>query len=155
MQLEDGSVAWSTTSEEYCRAAIDNVEKMLEQEGTQPLKVFGTKAGERPFPAPYRPEVDVTKVLGDDLHSRYLQLIGVLRWAIELGRIDIITEVSVLSQHQCNPREGHLNALYKIFRNHVERWFHIIGLNVGFLEEGTSGTCIGTRVESQYGKNID
>mmetsp|Transcript_15996 Transcript_15996/g.23839 ORF Transcript_15996/g.23839 Transcript_15996/m.23839 type:complete len:1130 (+) Transcript_15996:7540-10929(+) len=115
VQLEDGSVAWSTTSEEYCRAAIDNVEKMLELEGTQPLKVFGAKAGERPFPAPYRPEVDVTKVLGDDLHSRYLQLIGVLRWAIELGRIDIITEVSVLSQHQCNPREGHLNALYKIF----------------------------------------
>ena len=61
------------------------------------MKVFGTEAGERPFPAPYRPEVDVTKVLGDELHSRYLQLIGVLRWAIELGRIDIITEVSVLS----------------------------------------------------------
>ena len=111
VQLEDGSVAWSTTSKKYYRAAIENVERMLEMEGSQPLKVFGSKAGERPYPAPYRPEVDVTKVLGDDLHSRYLQLIGVLRWAIELGRIDIITEVSVLSQHQCNPREGQLNAL--------------------------------------------
>ena len=79
------------------------------------MKVFGTKAGERPFPAQYRPEVDISEALGEELQSRYLQLIGILRWAIELGRIDIITEVSVLSQHQCNPREGQLNALYRIF----------------------------------------
>ena len=46
--------------------------------------------------------------------SRYLQLIGVLRWAIELGIIDIMTEVSVLSQHQCQPREGHLVAVYRV-----------------------------------------
>ena len=26
-----------------------------------------------------------------------------------------MTEVSVLSKHQCNPREGQLNALYRIF----------------------------------------
>ena len=44
--------------------------------------------------------------------SWYLQLIGVLRWAIKLGRIDIIMEVSVLSQHQCQPREGHWAAVY-------------------------------------------
>ena len=44
-----------------------------------------------------------------------MQLIGVLRWAIELGRIDIMTEVSVLSQHQCQPREGHLAAVYRVF----------------------------------------
>ena len=115
VQLEDGSVAWSTTSKEYCCSATKNVEKMLEMEGTQPLNVFCSKAGEQPYPAPYRPEVDITKVLGDDLHSRYLQVIGVLRWAIELVRIDIITKVCVLSQHQCNPREGQLNALYRIF----------------------------------------
>ena len=52
---------------------------MLELDGTQHLKVFGTKAGERPFLEPYRPEIDVTKVIGDDIQSRYLQIIGVLR----------------------------------------------------------------------------
>ena len=46
VQLEDGSVAWSTTSKEYCCAAVYNVEKILELEGTQSLKEFGTKAGE-------------------------------------------------------------------------------------------------------------
>ena len=115
VQLEDGSTAWSTTSEEYCRAAIENLEQELEGENMQPLKFFGKKAGERPFPAQYRPEVDTTPVLSEEKQPRYLQLIGILRWAIELGRVDILTEVSVLSQHQCSPREGQLNALYRIF----------------------------------------
>ena len=38
-----------------------------------------------------------------------------MRWSIELGRIDILTEVSCLSQKLCSPREGHLDAVYRIF----------------------------------------
>ena len=34
---------------------------------------------------------------------------------IEIGRIDIITEVSELSSHLVLPREGHLEAIYHIF----------------------------------------
>ena len=51
---------------------------MLELDGTQPLKVFGTNAGERPFPKPYIPEIDVGKVLGDSIQSIYLQFIGLI-----------------------------------------------------------------------------
>ena len=47
--------------------------------------------------------------------SRYQQLIGILRWAVELGRIDIQMEMAVMSQYQCSPRQGHLEALYLIF----------------------------------------
>jgi hypothetical protein len=42
-------------------------------------------------------------------------LIGILRWAIELGRLDLFVEVSQLSQHQALPRRSHLEALYHIF----------------------------------------
>ena len=63
----------------------------------------------------YRPELDVTVELDADMMSRFLQLIGILRWAVELGRIDIFHEVSILSQHQALPREGHLEAVYHIF----------------------------------------
>ena len=42
-------------------------------------------------------------------------MIGILRWSIELGRIDIITKVSLLSSFNVNPREGHLEAAYCIF----------------------------------------
>ena len=39
-----------------------------------------------------------------------------LRWSIKLGRVDIQTEVSYLSQHLCAPRKRHLNVVYLIFR---------------------------------------
>jgi hypothetical protein len=57
----------------------------------------------------------VTSELNDHLTSRYLQLMGILRWAIELGRVDIFVEVSQLSQFQALPRQGHLEAAYHIF----------------------------------------
>ncbi len=41
-------------------------------------------------------------------------MIGILRWASELGRLDIFIEVSQLSQHQALPRRGHLEAVYHI-----------------------------------------
>ena len=41
----------------------------------------------------------------------YQNLIGVLRWLIELGRIDVLLEVSLLSQYLAAPRIGHLQQL--------------------------------------------
>ena len=40
---------------------------------------------------------------------------GVLRWCIELGRVDIAIEVGMLSRFQAAPREGHLEQLFHIF----------------------------------------
>jgi hypothetical protein len=42
-------------------------------------------------------------------------LIGVLRWIVELGRIDIIVPVTMLSRYLVSPREGHLQEVYHIF----------------------------------------
>jgi hypothetical protein len=63
----------------------------------------------------YRPEVDVSPVLTDMMAARFHNLLGMLRWAIELGRVEILTEVSMLASHNAMPREGHLEALYQIF----------------------------------------
>ena len=49
-----------------------------------------------------------------ELISIYQQIIAMLRWMIELGRIDILTEVSMLSQYQVAPRRGCLEGLYLI-----------------------------------------
>ena len=51
------------------------------------------------------------------LYSRiyYQTLIWVLRWAVEIGRIDITTEVSMLASHMAMPREGHLFAVFHVF----------------------------------------
>jgi hypothetical protein len=46
----------------------------------------------------------------------YQELIGVLRWAIELGRIDIAMEVSMLSTHLALlPCKGHLLQVHHMF----------------------------------------
>ena len=101
------------------------MEDELVKEGKPPLKTYGKKSGDRPFPLNYRPEIDMLPELCETLQTRFLQLIGILRWSIELGRIDIVTEVSVLSQHQCSPRVGHLEAAYHIF------WFLKYALGKG------------------------
>jgi hypothetical protein len=59
--------------------------------------------------------LDVTPELNVDQASFYQSQIGVLRWCVELGRIDIITEVSALSSFLALPREGHLEAVFHIF----------------------------------------
>jgi len=47
--------------------------------------------------------------------QRFQNLLGMVRWAVELGRLDILHEVSKLSSYNAMPREGHLQALYRIF----------------------------------------
>ena len=111
VQVSDGSVAWSLSCHDYLSNAIQQVKSELAQKDLT-LKQFDT--GLRPYPACYRPEMDVTLTLDEEGTNRFQELIGILRWAIELGRIDILTEVSCLSQHLAELRDGHLIAVYKI-----------------------------------------
>ena len=61
------------------------------------------------------PELDESPESSKGGMTLYHELIGILRWATELGRADILHEVSNLSQYQAVPREGHLNELLHIF----------------------------------------
>ena len=113
VQTEDGSIVWSLSCHDYLSNAIKQVQTELAQKNVI-LKEFGT--GLRPYRASYRPEMDITPTLDKEGTNRFQQLIGILRWSIELGRIDILTEVRCLSQHLAEPRDGHLIAVYKIFK---------------------------------------
>ena len=42
-------------------------------------------------------------------------MIGILRWMIELSRIDIYMEVSLMSRYLVGPRTGHLLQVLHIF----------------------------------------
>jgi len=68
-----------------------------------------------PMQANYRPELDISPILNPEQASYYMSLIGILRWAVELGRIDIFIDVSLLSSHMCQPRIGHLEQVIHIF----------------------------------------
>ncbi len=119
VQLGNGEECWAMDSKKYVKAAIEVVRGLLAEDGRE-LKTSKSKH-EGPIPINYQPELDATPHCDEDHASRYRQLIGILRWAIELGRFDILTEVSMLSQYQANPREGHLEAIYWIF-NYLHRY---------------------------------
>ena len=68
-----------------------------------------------PFELEYDPLMDFSDDLGPILLNYYHNQIGVLRWMVELGSIDIITEVYKLSSQLVIPRESHLDAVFHIF----------------------------------------
>jgi hypothetical protein len=69
---------------------------------------------DNPFPYDYYLELDLYEPLDPECSSFYQHLIGVMRWMVELGRIDIATEVSLLSSHLAYPCEGHLETALHI-----------------------------------------
>jgi hypothetical protein len=63
----------------------------------------------------YKRELDVSPELASEGHSYYQEMIGILRWAVQLGRLDILLEVSLMSTYLAAPREGHLEQVFHIF----------------------------------------
>jgi hypothetical protein len=111
--LPDGTIAWSMSSDTYVKNMLNTVKALLQDKGRE-LRTT-QRRGRTPLPANYKPELDVTRELDTAEISEYLQLIGMLRWAVELGRIDIALETALMSQYSASPREGHMEALYCIF----------------------------------------
>jgi hypothetical protein len=67
-----------------------------------------------PFAGGYNPELDESPEFYPTRENFYQSQIGILRWCVELGHIDIITEVSILATYICLPREGHLEAIFHV-----------------------------------------
>ena len=113
VQLENGIWAWSFSSSQYVQSAIKNVEEYVGKSKNSHLKIL-TKA-ETPLMTSYRPELDVSPELTPQDSAYYQSLIGILWWIVELGRIDICLEVSMMLSHLAMPRKGHLNQVLHIF----------------------------------------
>jgi hypothetical protein len=103
-------VRWAMSSDLYVKRAVTEVERELEEIGER----LSTKVS-TPMSQGYRPEIDTTPEL-DAKRANYFQgLIGVLRWICELGRIDILVDVAMLSRFLASPRRGHLDQAFHIF----------------------------------------
>ena len=63
----------------------------------------------------YQPSKDTSRELDSASIQIYQELIGVLRWAVEIRRVDVLLEVSILSSHLALPRIGHLQDVYRVF----------------------------------------
>ena len=115
--LPNGVQAWAMSPSKYIQAAVANVKDYHSR--TYPTRTWAKRTS-GPFPLNYAPELDATPVLDAQAAAFYQTQIGVLRWCVELGCIDIITEVSELASHLIMPREGHLEAVFHLF-NYLEK----------------------------------
>jgi hypothetical protein len=113
----NGTTCWYQSSTMYTQAAIENMEIWLNKRIAGKDKHFKGLPSRVScmFPSGWKPELDVTPELDEEDASFYHSQIGVLRWMVELGRIDIITEVSMLAAFSACPRQGHLAAVIHLF----------------------------------------
>jgi hypothetical protein len=89
VELENGVKAWAFSSSQYVRKAVKNIEKHLDRKGGKlPFKA------ETPIQTSFRPELDVTPKLNPTDAAYFQSIIEILRWIVELGRIDIVSMLS-------------------------------------------------------------
>ena len=68
-----------------------------------------------PMTSEYYPEINITPELREVDAANFHSLIVVLRWIVELGRVSINVEASMISSHLAIPREGHTKELLHVF----------------------------------------
>ena len=99
---------WAFSSSQYVQEAVRNVRKCLQkryEEKNDHIKFHLPKKAPAPMSNDYRPEVDISEELDATDAAYYQSLIGIVRWMVELGRVDICCEVSMLSSCLALPRE--------------------------------------------------
>jgi hypothetical protein len=101
---------WSMSARTYIKRAVTEVKRAL-GEVNQRLK---TKVI-TPMSDKYRAELDASAELDTERITYFQGLIGVLRWIVELGRINIMVAVSMVSSNLMAPCEGHLEQCFHIF----------------------------------------
>jgi hypothetical protein len=111
-RLENGIWAWGLSPSKYVTQAVKNCAKHLTDKLNNCLCL--PQRADNPFPYDYWLELDLSDTLDPECSSFYQHLIGVMRWMVELGHIDIATEVSLQSSHLAYPRKGHLETALHI-----------------------------------------
>lgn len=100
VELENGQQCLAFGSKQYVESAAQNIID-YHNERAQSLPVKASS----PMSYRYCPEIDTTPGLRPADTSYCHSLISVLRWILELGRLDINIEVSMMSSYCAIPRE--------------------------------------------------
>ena len=102
---------WALSSDKYIKAAVETIEKSLADAGKRLPSKCKTLIS-----LGYRPELDTMPELNAEDLQKYQEMIGMLRWAVKLGRVDRLLEMAMMSTHLALPHVGHLEQVYHMFR---------------------------------------
>jgi hypothetical protein len=145
--LPNGVVDWGMISSKYVQYAVQNVQYYLVAlPGDHKL----LKKASGQFTGGYKPDLYEIPELDPTRSNFYQSQIGILRWCVELGRIDIINEVSMLYTHLFLPREGHLEAVFHVFAYLGLHHNAIVVFDTTY-PSADMGTFINTDWKSMYG----
>ena len=89
---------------------LQNVEKYLREKVQKFQPCAKTPLGSNCWP-----EIDFTPELQPESAAYYQSIIRMLRWMVEIGRVNICCQVSMISSSLTLPRSGHVKKLYHIF----------------------------------------
>jgi hypothetical protein len=110
-QLPNGVMVWGLSPSIIVVQAVKNCQLHLTDKLNRKHSI--PARADNPLIVDCDPSTDLSDILDPECSSLYQHLIGVMRWMVERGRIDIASEVSMLSSYLACPREGHLeNALH-------------------------------------------
>ena len=106
----EGTVTWAISADDYLRKALANVETQFGKLST----MFHKTQLSIPAAPDYHPEIDTSKLLEGDDVTLYQGYIGILRWAVELQRIDIAHATATMAKFMSAPRQGHMVGVLRI-----------------------------------------
>ncbi len=105
---------WSMSADSHIKKALEVVQARMIRDN---VRFKSKKTAESPFTSQdYRPELDTSEPCNEDQVEFFQSLIGIARWLCELGRVDVLTETSLLSTCLANPRTGHLHQALHMFK---------------------------------------
>jgi hypothetical protein len=107
-RLDNGIWAWGLSPSKYATQAVKKCAK--HQAHKLNNRFCLPQRADNPFSYDFCPELDLSDPLDPECSSFYQHIIGVMRWMVELGHIDIATEVSLPSSHFAYPCKGHLKT---------------------------------------------
>ncbi len=100
---------WYISAEAYLEKALPNIELRFGKLD----KMFSKSRLDTPAPTDFHPEIDSSDFLDADMTALYQSYIGILRWTVELGSIDIAHFTGTMAKFSVAPREGHLTAVIR------------------------------------------
>ena len=107
---QTGEGVWILSLTHYLQEFLKVSTKLLDEID---LKI--PTRGSHPFSnVKYRPELDTSIFCNDKQVRVFQQILGMLRWLIELGRMDVLLETTLLASFLMSPRIGHLMQLANV-----------------------------------------
>ena len=98
------------SEEKYVKSAVENVEHNLSE-----YNQFLPIRCKTPLMSGYWTETETPPKLKTEGVTHYQDMVGVIRWSVDLGRVYIILETALMSKYLSFPCRGHIKQVFYLF----------------------------------------